>query len=311
MARSKSKKKAVVKETAPPVAAAADDEDGTMTEDESLNHKNEDGDVPMDTEDDIPDIVDKDSDDDDKDDDHDIATTKQKIDDKTTKKKDEKKLVNKEGTDTTATPIPFMDTFYLLSSEESSTQRAIAARDLINYCFPPPPPSKDSKDDEQVNYKDAAYALTRLFNGLCTGRAASRQGFASCLSSFIRVSYPHLKDVLKEDTTTATANNNQSSSSNEEHPAMIIRKKLLSTTDFLTPSDQDAKGGGGKKNKFGGTTGKMKGMEERDHVFGRLFGILAIVRSGTLSMSDFPKEVSPYNATYLFDSDRKKREKEI
>ena len=294
MARSKSKKKAVAKETAPPVAAA--NEDGTMTEDESLHDKNEDGDVPMDTEDDIPDIVDKDSDDDDKDDDNDIATTKQKIDDnKNTKKKDKKKLVNKEGTDTTATPIPFMDTFYLLSSEESSTQRAIAARDLINYCFPPPPPpSKDSKDDEQVNYKDAAYALTRLFNGLCTGRAASRQGFASCLSSFIRVSYPHLKDVLKEDTsTTTTANNDQS---NDEHPAMIIRKKLLSTTDFLTPSDQDAKGG--KKNKFGGI-GKMKGMEERDHVFGRLFGILAIVRSGTLSMSDFPKEVSPYKCFHL------------
>lgn len=295
MARSKSKKKAVAKETAPPVAAA--NEDGTMTEDESLHDKNEDGDVPMDTEDDIPDIVDKDSDDDDKDDDNDIATTKQKIDDnKNTKKKDKKKLVNKEGTDTTATPIPFMDTFYLLSSEESSTQRAIAARDLINYCFPPPL-AKDSNDDEQVNYKDAAYALTRLFNGLCTGRAASRQGFASCLSSFIRVSYPHLKDVLKEDTsTTTTANNDQS---NDEHPAMIIRKKLLSTTDFLTPSDQDAKGGGGKKNKFGGTTGKMKGMEERDHVFGRLFGILAIVRSGTLSMSDFPKEVSPYKCFHL------------
>ena len=290
MARSKSKKKAVAKETAPPVAAA--NEDGTMTEDESLHDKNEDGDVPMDTEDDIPDIVDKDSDDDDKDDDNDIATTKQKIDDKNTK--DKKKLVNKEGTDTTATPIPFMDTFYLLSSEESSTQRAIAARDLINYCFPPSQSSKDSKDDEQVNYKDAAYALTRLFNGLCTGRAASRQGFASCLSSLIRVSYPHLKDVLKEDTT--TANNDQS---NEEHPAMIIRKKLLSTTDFLTPSDQDAMGGGGKKNKFGGTTGKMKGMEERDHIFGRLFGILAIIRSGTLSMSDFPKEVSPYKCFHL------------
>ena len=252
----------------------------------------------MDTEDDIPDIVDNDSDDDDKDDDNDIATTKQKIDDKNTKKKDKKKLVNKEGTDTTATPIPFMDTFYLLSSEESSTQRAIAARDLINYCFPSPSSSKDSKDDEQVNYKDAAYALTRLFNGLCTGRAASRQGFASCLSSFIRVSYPHLKEVLKQDTATATTND-QSSSSNEEHPAMIIRKKLLSTTDFLTPSDQDAKGGGGKKNKFGGTTGKMKGMEERDHVFGRLFGILAIVRSGTLSMSDFPQEVSPYICFHL------------
>ena len=278
MARSKSKKKAVVKENVPPPVAAADEDDGTMTEDESLHDKNED--VPMDTAED------------DKDDD-DIATTKQKIDGKNTKKKDKNKLVNKGGIDTTATTIPFMDTFYLLSSEESPTQRAIAARDLINYCFPPSSAKDSEEDDKQVNYKDAAYALTRLLNGLCTGRAASRQGFASCLSSFIRVSYPHLKDVLKEDTT--IANNDQISGSNEEHPAMVIRKKLLATTDFLTPSDQDAKGGGGgKKNKFGGA-GKMKGMEERDHVFGRLFGVLAIVRSGTLSMSDFPKEVSVYN----------------
>ena len=36
----------------------------------------------------------------------------------------------------------------------------------------------------------------------------------------------------------------------------------------------------------------MKGMEGRDHAFGRLFGILAVVMSYVLGLKDFPSSVS-------------------
>ena len=36
----------------------------------------------------------------------------------------------------------------------------------------------------------------------------------------------------------------------------------------------------------------MKGMEGRDHAFGRLFGILAVVMSDVLGLKDCPSSVS-------------------
>lgn len=285
MARKKSSKKKAVVEEPPPVAA---DED---TEDESIHDDNV-GDVQMGSEDDIPDIVEND------DVEEEDGSKGKKTDTKQTKKKDKKTKKDKTAaTSTNSKMIPFMDTFYQLSSEDSPTDRAIAARDLIHHCFPPSSSEDDSSGSSNTNYKDAAYALTRLMNGLCTGRAASRQGFASCLSSFIKMAYPSMGDIIKEDDV-KKSNDTEGNNDNEDHPAMIVREKLLTTTDFLTPATQSDGGGGGgksksknKKNRFGGG-GAMKGIEARDHAFGRLFGILAIVRSGTLSKSDMPSEVS-------------------
>lgn len=257
MSRKSNKKRATdveEEEEVPPINAADDDDDGMTTEDESIdNNATLEGTI-----------------------------TKQS-NDKKKKKKEEKK--NNQSQDV----IPFMDTFYQLSSEDSPTIRSIAARDLIEHCFPSlKKDSNSGSDDDDVNCKDAAYAITRLMNGLCTGRAASRQGFASCLASFMKVGYPYLNEIMNEDTSTATSG----SSSDDMNSAMIVRNKLLATTDFLTPpSDDKGSSNKNKKNRFGGG---MKGIEARDHAFGRLFGILAIVRSGVLSQSDFPSEVS-YN----------------
>jgi DNA polymerase phi len=257
-------------------------EEQPSTEEESVH---DDGDVEMDSEegDDIPDIVDKDSGDDDEEEDDadddamEVEETKKSktSDEKKSKKKSKKESKKKTGQKVEA--IPFMDTFYQLSSEDSPKDRAVAARDLLHHCF---------LTDQGINHKDAAYALTRLMNGLCTGRAASRQGFASCLTSFLRIAYSTtnaVEDILKED------DYGKKQLGADTHPAMIIRQKLLLTTQVLAPEESTAKGKSkGKQQKFGG---KMKGIEERDHVFGRLFGILAVVRSGVLSSEDFPSEV--------------------
>lgn len=231
---------------------------------------------------DIPDIVEKISDDDDDDDGaHDDAdaseASKGKRNKKVKKEKNHQQLHSM-----VETSIPFMDTFYQLSSEESLDERSIAARDLIQHCF---------LSEGGVNHKDAAYALSRLMNGLCTGRAASRQGFASCLSSFLRVAQATRLDgdgsimemILKEDS-------EKYKQDGIVHPAMIVRLKLLATTQFL-PHEVNTNGNdkGPKKHGFGG---KVKGIEERDHAFGRLFGISAVVRSGILGSTDFPSEVS-------------------
>lgn len=282
------------------------EEQPPSTEEESVQ---DDGDVEMDSEEDaIPDIVDQDSgDEEDGNDDADDAMEVDATNTKKSNQNDKKSKSNKESKSTkkknkaeqkVAQAIPFMDTFYQLSSDESPKDRAIAARDLLHHCF---------LTDQGINHKDAAYALTRLMNGLCTGRAASRQGFASCLTSFMRIAYSteggSMEDVLKEDEDYGKKQLLDAGVGiGSTHPAMIVRQKLLLTTQFLTPEEEESsnakgnnkmkKGGYNKQQKFGG---KMKGIEERDHVFGRLFGILAVVRSGVLSSEDFPSDVSIYN----------------
>jgi len=178
------------------------------------------------------------------------------------------KLNNSTANKNSNTSIPFMDTFYLLSSEDSSKDRSIAARDLIHHCF---------FSDGGINHKDSAYALNRLLNGMCSGRAASRQGFASCLTSFLRVAQGQgddaVQSILKEHSELMKIE------MDDAHPAIQIRQLLQSTTDFNTATNGSGKNSGSNKNRF---AGKVKGIEERDHVFGRLFGILAVVRSGML-----------------------------
>lgn len=180
-------------------------------------------------------------------------------------KSNRNKSTSKKNSNTT---IPFMDTFYLLSSEDSSKDRSIAARDLIHHCF---------FSDGGINYKDSAYALNRLLNGMCSGRAASRQGFASCLTSFLRIAQGQgddaVRGILKEHSEL------MKTSLDDAHPAIQIRQLLQSTTDFNSVANGSGNKSGSNKNRF---AGKVKGIEERDHVFGRLFGILAVVRSGIL-----------------------------
>lgn len=242
-----------------------------VTELESTHSNGED--VPMDTpEVDAPAIV---VDGDDRE--HDVDADE-------TEKRKRKKSKKEEKHQSMAVTIPFLDTFYQLSSEESLDDRSIAARDLIQHCL---------LSEGSVNTKDAAYALSRLMNGLCTGRAASRQGFASCLSSFLRVVYSSalnedgdgsvIKIILKEDS-------EKLNQGDDVHPAMLVRLKLLSTTQSLQPEVKtNGNGKGSTKHGFGG---KVKGIEERDNAFGRLFGITAVIRSGILGSTDFPSEVS-------------------
>ncbi|CAB9509342.1 MYB binding protein (P160) 1a [Seminavis robusta] len=143
----------------------------------------------------------------------------------------------------------FMDTFYGLSSS-NPVERAQAANALLHHCLIGP----------QANAKDATYALRRLLNGLCSGRAASRQGNASALASFLKISLEGGQlDEIKEQDDTATT---------DSSILDYVRERLLKATD---PS---------------ATQGKKKGSEERDYQFGRLFGILSVARSGILLSSN-------------------------
>ncbi len=264
------------------------------TEEESIHEEDVDAkmaDADSDSADNIPDIIDNNSH---RMDDENCGQETKKAVAPDKPKKSKKENVEKDSIDDI---IPFMDTFYQLSSEDSPRDRSIAAKDLISHCF-----YAGSASTKAINHKDAAYALTRLMNGLCTGRAASRQGFASCLSTFLRVVYSPafncdgskfgsaLNDILQEDPYAQRLNDKTDSSTDDLDSATIVRKKLLSTTEFLHVEGKDSsKSKGGKK---------MKGMEERDHAFGRLFGILAIVRSGILGMEKFPSTVSS-NGVFL------------
>ena len=143
---------------------------------------------------------------------------------------------------------PFLDSFYMLSSEDPK-ERSKAAQTMLQHCLLGP----------TANSKDAAYAFRRLLNGLCSGRAAARQGNASALSSFLNLAFQLGKmEEIRDEQGTDDANANLSM-------LTYVRHRLIAATD---PNQ---------------TTGKKKGSEERDYQFGRLFGILSIVRSTVLA----------------------------
>jgi len=143
--------------------------------------------------------------------------------------------------------VPFLDSFYGLSAADPR-ERAYAAQEMIRSCLIGP----------NANITDAAYAFKRLLNGLCSGRAAARQGNASALASFLKVAQAQegklnelQRELLREG--------------EETLPVLaFVRQRLLSATDP------------------GEVQGRRKGSEERDYKFGRLFGILGIARSGIL-----------------------------
>lgn len=145
----------------------------------------------------------------------------------------------------------FMDTFYGLSST-NATERSQAANAMMHHCLLGP----------DANTKDATYALRRLLNGLCSGRAASRQGNASALATFLKVSFEggQLNEIKSSQQTTFD--------DGSESILGYVRQRLLKATEP------------------GETQGRRKGSEERDYQFGRLFGILGVVRSGILNPNE-------------------------
>lgn len=139
---------------------------------------------------------------------------------------------------------PFLDSFYGISSANAA-DRAKAAHVLLNYCLLGP----------DANPKDASYALRRLMNGLCSGRATARQGNASTLASFLKIAFA----VKKIGEIRSECGKEEESDFSD---LAFVRHRLLAATE---PAE-----------------GRRKGSEERDYQFGRLFGINGIVRSGIL-----------------------------
>lgn len=145
---------------------------------------------------------------------------------------------------------PFLDSFYGLSSSDPR-ERAQAAHDMIQYCLV----------GSSSNVKDADYALKRILRGLCSGRASARQGNASALSAFLKVaaragSIAHLKQECRDEGASGVSD------------LGFVRDSLIGATE---PSKAD---------------GTIKGSQDRDYKFGRLFGILGVVKSGILIPSN-------------------------
>jgi len=167
--------------------------------------------------------------------------------------------------DNNGNDVPFLDTFYGLSSV-NPRERARAAQDMIRHCLASPDTS---------NIKDASYAFRRLLSGLCSGRAAARQGNASALASFVKLAAQQgkLKDIQLEYS--ARERGGGRNGGDEEAGGVVsdlrfVRRSLIAATE---PTSGSGTSDGG---------GRRKGSEERDYKFGRLFGILAVVRSDTL-----------------------------
>ncbi len=160
--------------------------------------------------------------------------------------------------------MPFMDTFYSLASDDAG-ERSFAASSLLKHVF------FQGGDDEDVRnmcIKDGTYAFTRLLKGLCSGRASARQGNASCLASFLKMSFDQGPNGNNNKVWVRYFMENMGAEGIE--PDEFMREQLSQITS-LEPAK-------GKKN----TGGRTK-SDEKDHQFGKLFGVLAIVRSGILA----------------------------
>jgi DNA polymerase phi len=133
----------------------------------------------------------------------------------------------------------------------------------------------------QATPVEAPYAWKRLLRGLGSGRAAARQGNASALAALIKLGAQStlLQTLRESDTSVQTS----------ESPLDYVRQALLQATQL--------------------PTGKHKGSEERDALFGRLFGMVAVIRSGLLTGAD-QGEVRPWlvNLAELYRAKRWMRE---
>ena len=156
----------------------------------------------------------------------------------------------------------FLDAFYGLASTDAR-ERAVAGQAILHHAFV----ANGTNDD---NIQDAAYALKRLLNGLCSGRAAARQGNASCLASFLKLAYANgmLQDIYQH---TQNDDKNHTTTAQDNHLLAYVRQRLLKATAL----EEGVRIGGRKK-----------ASEIKDNNFGRLFGVLAVIRSGILQHDD-------------------------
>lgn len=161
---------------------------------------------------------------------------------------------------------PFLDSFYSLSAPNPK-ERSQAAQVMLHHCLLGP----------ESNSKDAAYAFRRLLNGLCSGRAAARQGNASALASFLKIAFQLEK--MEEIRSEAGNGGDENLSSLLNY----VRDRLISATDAQR------------------TQGKKKGSEERDYHFGRLFGILGVVRSRILLLPGNDDEIKKVASALVLD----------
>mmetsp|Transcript_4543 Transcript_4543/g.8755 ORF Transcript_4543/g.8755 Transcript_4543/m.8755 type:complete len:259 (-) Transcript_4543:5-781(-) len=171
--------------------------------------------------------------------------------------------------------IPFMDTFYSLASNDAR-ERSIAASSMIKHIFFEKEVKNDDKEGIDALVKDGIYALTRLMKGLCSGRASARQGFASCLAMFLRLSFKLRPNKGNDDDgdDRLWIELFMKDAKGPVEASEFVRNQLNDNTNIDGPSSSSDK----KKKSMG----KKNRSEEKDHRFGRLFGILAVVRSGTL-----------------------------
>ncbi len=199
--------------------------------------------------------------------------------------------------------IAFLDTFYSLSSNDES-ERSIAASSLLHHVFFAchKESSTFNKENEEERFdtllKDGNYALQRLVQGLYSGRASARQGYASCLASFLKLAFYSRPPQTHSDKVWIHCFMGQAPISNklELSPNEYIREKLRGDAQY-----NDTSSDGKRMNKKG-----KKGSEERDYLFGKLFGILAVVRSGILRLDMSISQVSSalnilanYKATWI------------
>jgi len=149
---------------------------------------------------------------------------------------------------------PFLDSFYGLASLDPK-ERSQAAQIMLHHSLFGP----------TANSKDAAYTFRRLLNGVCSGRAAARQGNASALTNFLKLAFSMDKMEGVRENSSSSASKGVHEVSADQSMLRYVRSRLLNATDIRN------------------VKGPKKSSEERDHQFGRLFGILAIVRSGILA----------------------------
>jgi len=168
--------------------------------------------------------------------------------------------------DAPVTENPFLDSFYNLSAPNSK-ERSRAAQVMLFHCLLGP----------NANPKDAAYAFRRLLNGICSGRASARQGNAAALASFLKIAF----QLNKMEEIRDEAENN--SGNYPGSPYSYVRDRLLSATDPHRMA------------------GKKSGSEERDYHFGRLFGILGIVRSSILLLEGDTEKMKEVASSLVLD----------
>jgi len=161
---------------------------------------------------------------------------------------------------------PFFDSFHGLSDPDAK-ERSKAAQVMLFHCLIGP----------SANCEDAAYAFKRLLNGICSGRAAARQGNASALASFLKIAFQ--MDKMDE------IRGQEESSSKDSSSSLLsyVRDRLIAATDTKQ------------------STGRKRGSEERDYHFGRLFGILGIVRSKILLLPGDADEIKKVASALVSD----------